>query len=274
MRFYDLDIDVKNYAKRIVDAGYKCPADINSVSDFVKGLKTYNLYDTLIDFYLLAGDQNAGSGSTVFSFKGNYNGTMINSPLWSPSYMIFNNASNPYINHLPFPLYDSPNFTILGVGKTLITGKGSWWNQSSDDGGDRTIWFAPNGFYALCEYQYGQFAPNFYYQGTRSALVSQGFRFISYTVENNFTNSTASLKVYDNGSIIGTTNVSNFTQNSMPISRIVYASRVTSINGFNGDGGNNLLHFLGAYKRPFTASEQVNYYSIIKSTIGKRLNLV
>jgi hypothetical protein len=271
MRFYDLDIDVKNYAKRIVDAGYKCPDDINSVSDFVKGLKSYNLYDQLIDFYLLAGNQNAGTGSTVFSFKGNYNGTMINGPVWSPSYMIFNNPSNPYVNHLPFPLYDSPNFTILGVGKTLITRYGNWWCQSSDDGADRAIWFQPNGFYFSSEYQFGT---NLIYQATRSALDSQGFRFISYTVENDFRNSTASLKVYDNGSSVGTTNVSNFTQNSMPISRIVYVSRVTSINGFNGDGGKNLLHFLGAYKRPFTASEQVNYYRIIKSTIVKSFNLV
>jgi hypothetical protein len=269
MRFYDLDNDVKNYAKRIIDAGYKCPTDINSVSDFVKGLKAYNLYDTLIDFYLLAGDQNAGSGTTVFSFKGNYNGTMINNPVWSPSYMIFNNPSNPYVNHPLFPLYDNPNCTILGVGKTLITSYGSWWNQSSDDSGDRAIWLQPNAFYTVCEYQYG----SVFYQSTRSALVSQGFRFISYTFENDFRYSTASLKVYDNGSIVGTTNSSSFTQSNMPINRTVYTTKITSINGYNG-GANNLLHFLGAYKRSFSASEQVNYYSIIKSTIGKRLNLV
>jgi hypothetical protein len=270
MRFYDLDIDVKNYAKRIIDAGYKCPSDINSVSDFVKGLKAYNLYDTLIDFYLLAGDQNAGSGSTVFSFKGNYNGTMINNPVWSPSYMIFNNPSNPYINHSPFPVYDNPNLTILGVGKTLITSYGDWWLQCSDDGGDRAILFRPNAYYAFCEYQYGPVN----YTSTRSALASQGFRFISYTFENDFKNSTASLKIYDNGSYVGGTNSSTFTQSSMPIRRIVYANITASINGNNGQLANNLLHFIGAYKRPFSATEQANYYSIIKSTIGKRLNLV
>jgi hypothetical protein len=62
MRFYDLDIDVKNYAKRIVDAGYKCPADINSVSDFVKGLKASNMYYSLIDAWFLSSNQNAGAG--------------------------------------------------------------------------------------------------------------------------------------------------------------------------------------------------------------------
>ena len=83
MRFYDLDIDVKNYAKRIVDAGYKCPADINSVSDFVKGLKILNLWGNVI-FWALRANQNAGSGTTAYSLGslGNSNGTLTNGPTW------------------------------------------------------------------------------------------------------------------------------------------------------------------------------------------------
>jgi hypothetical protein len=69
MRFYDLDIDVKNYAKRIIDAGYKCPTDINSVSDFVKGLKILNLWGNMI-CWPLRSTQNAGSGSMVYSLGG------------------------------------------------------------------------------------------------------------------------------------------------------------------------------------------------------------
>lgn len=65
MRFYDLDIDVKNYAKRIMDAGYRCPSDINSVSDFVKGLKVLNLWGNCV-FWPLRSNQNAGAGTTAY----------------------------------------------------------------------------------------------------------------------------------------------------------------------------------------------------------------
>jgi hypothetical protein len=84
MRFYDLDIDVKNYAKRIVDAGYKCPVDINSVSDFAKGLKILNLWGNMI-CWPLRSNQNAGAGTTAYSFGGLgiYNGILTNGPIWT-----------------------------------------------------------------------------------------------------------------------------------------------------------------------------------------------
>lgn len=81
MRFYDLDIDVKNYAKRIIDAGNPIPADIESVSDFIKGLKAYNMYYSLIDAWFLRSAQNAGRGTTVYGFKKS-NGTIVNGGIW------------------------------------------------------------------------------------------------------------------------------------------------------------------------------------------------
>ena len=59
MRFYDLDIDVKNYAKRIIDAGNPIPPDINSVSDFIKGLKTLNIWNSVEEIWLFRREQNA-----------------------------------------------------------------------------------------------------------------------------------------------------------------------------------------------------------------------
>ena len=69
MRFYDLDIDVKNYAKRIIDAGYKCPVDINSVSDFVKGLKLLNIWNSVEEIWLFRKEQNSGTGSILYALK-------------------------------------------------------------------------------------------------------------------------------------------------------------------------------------------------------------
>jgi hypothetical protein len=95
MRFYDLDIDVKNYAKRIIDAGYKCPADINSVSDFVKGLKTYNLWGNVI-FWPLRANQNAGAGNIAYSLGklGIYNATLTNGPIWTANGINFDGVDD------------------------------------------------------------------------------------------------------------------------------------------------------------------------------------
>ena len=97
MRFYDLDIDVKNYAKRIVDAGYKCPSDINSVSDFVKGLKANNMYYSLIDAWFFSANQNAGAGSTVYGFK-KFNGTIVNGGVWQSDGIACDIAFSRYID--------------------------------------------------------------------------------------------------------------------------------------------------------------------------------
>lgn len=81
MRFYDLDIDAKNYAKRIIDGGNPIPSDIEAVSEFIKGLKVYNIYYSLIDAWFLRKAQNAGQGTTVYGFK-KYNGTIVNGGIW------------------------------------------------------------------------------------------------------------------------------------------------------------------------------------------------
>jgi hypothetical protein len=83
MKFYDIDIDVKNYVKRIMDAGYQCPSDINSVSDFVKGLKIINAWQNITEIFLMRSNQNAGAGTTIYGLKKS-NATM-NSAVWQPN---------------------------------------------------------------------------------------------------------------------------------------------------------------------------------------------
>lgn len=97
MRFYDLDIDVKNYAKRIIDAGNPIPADIEAVSDFIKGLKASNMYYSLIDAWFLRSAQNAGRGTTVYGFK-KFNGTIVNGGIWQSDGIECNVAFSRYID--------------------------------------------------------------------------------------------------------------------------------------------------------------------------------
>jgi hypothetical protein len=122
MRFYDLDIDVKNYAKRIVDAGYKCPADINSVSDFVKALKAYNYYNSLIEGFYFRGLQNAGSGSIAYGLK-QYNGILKNGPTWKDNGIDLGDADNSRIIEAPVILSSNPiplTFIFIGSGSRSV----------------------------------------------------------------------------------------------------------------------------------------------------------
>jgi hypothetical protein len=115
MRFYDLDIDVKNYAKRIVDAGYKCPADINSVSDFVKRLKASNLYYNVADMWFLRSNQNISSGSTLYSLKNIANTcTLVNGPTRDDNGIKTLKATSQYLSIITPEILD--NFTICFIG--------------------------------------------------------------------------------------------------------------------------------------------------------------
>lgn len=125
MRFYDLDIDVKNYAKRIIDAGYKCPADINSVSDFVKGLKILNLWGTIV-FWPLRSNQNAGSGTRVYSLGGLgvYDGTMNGTISWQPNGIFYPNDNTYKFIRTAFTMaFDSANssFAVGALTPTAST---------------------------------------------------------------------------------------------------------------------------------------------------------
>jgi len=118
MRFYDLDIDVKNYAKRIVDAGYKCPADINSVSDFVKGLKASNLYYNVADMWFLRSNQNISSGSTLYSLKNIANTcTLVNGPTRDDNGIKTLKATSQYLNIITPEILD--NFTVCFIGSNI-----------------------------------------------------------------------------------------------------------------------------------------------------------
>ena len=125
MRFYDLDIDVKNYAKRIIDAGYKCPADINSVSDFVKGLKILNLWGTIV-FWPLRSNQNAGSGTRVYSLGGLgvYDGIMNGTISWQPNGIFYpNDNTHKWISTAFTMAFDSANssFAVGALTPTAST---------------------------------------------------------------------------------------------------------------------------------------------------------
>ena len=246
MRFYDLDIDVKNYAKRIVDAGYKCPADINSVSDFVKGLKILNLWGDIV-FWPLRADQNAGSGTIGYSLGGlgRYNGILTNGPTWQANGITFD-GTNDYIT-VPFTDksgYTSHNFGAIASLSSVATTRiavqagGPWIGVKaatqlltvSDDGADTYL---------------GAYTNNTFFAA-------------------NYDKSGSSYRAYRAGALIGTTTTA-VALNSTPL---LIGAYTTSILFWSGT-----ISFVHLFNKSLTAGENLSLYNLYKSTLGKGLNL-
>jgi hypothetical protein len=257
MRFYDLDIDVKNYAKRIVDAGYKCPADINSVSDFVKGLKILNLWGNIICWPSRA-NQNAGAGTTVYSLGniGIYNGTMVNSPTWQDNGIAFTNTTQE-VTRSGFDTPASP----MSFGSVA--------SKSSTSAVMRSIMLGT----------YPQRFSNGDYQNTRgfdvrnnlnsnylvwSPSVSTSFIFKLVSVESNLT-----ANGYANGQIItpSSTGATVGWNDTTGVS-----TKLFSVG--NASDATITYAFVYIFTRNISASEQLNFFNVYKSTLGKGLGLL
>jgi hypothetical protein len=256
MRFYDLDIDVKNYAKRIVDAGYKCPADINSVSDFVKGLKTYNLWNNLICWPSRA-NQNAGAGTTVYSLGniGIYNGTMVNSPTWQADGIVFTNTTQE-VTRSGFDTPASPmsfgsvtsKSPTSALMRAQMLGVFPQRYSSADVQNTRSFDIRNN-----LNSNYLIWFPS----------VSTSFIFKLVSVESNLT-----ANGYANGQNISPT--SNATtvgwDNTTGVSTRLFGTTT-------GNDATIICAFIYIFTRNISASEQLNFYNLYKVTAGKGLGL-
>lgn len=89
------DADAASYFARagVTDATAKA-----QISAFAKGLKNLGLWNSTV-CWLLKSSQNAGTGTTAYSFGGlgTYNGTLINGPTWATNGIVFD-GTNDYIN--------------------------------------------------------------------------------------------------------------------------------------------------------------------------------
>jgi hypothetical protein len=98
-RYYDIDVDAKAYANRIVKAGGRIPSDIVSVSDFIKKLKINELWIDILDVWLMRKDHNIGTGTTVYALKNDrYNATMSSASMVWDNTGIIKNVSTQYLS--------------------------------------------------------------------------------------------------------------------------------------------------------------------------------
>ena len=274
MRFYDLDIDVKNYAKRIIDAGYKCPADINSVSDFVKGLKILNLWGNVI-FWPLRANQNAGSGNIVYSLGGltggsRLDGTLISNPIWHTHGIILNDP-NQYIS-LSGASINADAFTSLSILSTITSNGGSnlfglfQYLPINPTRGPVYSIYAPNGGNGVLNF-------NSLTGSSRSkgnhfvANAGIGFYYASAGVSNlsDPVNSTGFVQLNS------TRNTTSSGSGTLPYT---FNSNLYWLFGFQGSVRNEIASFQIWFSgKLLTQSEILQLQNLYKSTLGKGLGL-
>jgi hypothetical protein len=264
MRFYDLDIDVKNYAKRIVDAGYKCPADINSVSDFVKGLKASNMYYSLIDAWFLRSAQNAGTGTTVYGLK-KFNGTIVNGGIWQSDGIECDIAFSRYIDVRLQPnivnticafsvarsLSPMPNFTS-GYPHQLSLSSSSYLNGQYaiySNGNNGSSWTISNSATLNRTSTYTRMLRGLFQIGRHSININSG--------------ATATV-------------TSPAPQTPLSYDRIVFGGRWQNASQPSANGGLYGVGFHGTHIAEFLFDSEIDntiFYNLFKSTVGRGLSL-
>ena len=271
MRFYDLDIDVKNYAKRIVDAGYKCPSDINSVSDFVKGLKTYNLWDLVYDGWFIRKNQNAGSGSIVYAIKNRLNGNLVNGS-WGDAGMIFT-SNTGYINFGFLDvtnIFPISNFAILNTmansgNSTIMSINAAGASNSSGSRYEHAI-FGPTGNIVCRENNLTGGSTTKIWGSANITNVGIGFYFTA-TGRNNIQNPNISN---------GFTEINSSRNTAVSGTGVLprtFTSNITQIFSGGGANRNEVCTFQMWFSEMLNTNQTLILRNLSKSTIGKGLNL-
>jgi len=280
MRFYDLDIDVKNYAKRIIDAGYKCPADINSVSDFVKGLKILNLWGNIV-FWPLRSAQNAGAGNTIYSLGsfGRFDATKTNGILWQANGLLANTASQYVSFSDPIDLttlnsasllaiLDFASFTGSGWFSNIFAVRADAFNPNTNglkiqlytdatsnniDAGGTSIF--PDNNELKRQYNRGSGT----YVGTRFHSL-----FVSLQANPN------QVEFFYDGSSQGS--LADTTASTIFINKGSF-NYFLGTSAYSASVGTMIGSFNAVFNTYISSSDQLKIYSLYKSTLGKGLNL-
>ena len=270
-RYYDIDVDAKAYANRIVKAGGRIPSDIGSVSDFIRKLKQNNLWNSLSEAWFFRSIHNIGTGATVYPLKDINNiATMVNGPVWSQAGIIFD-GSNDYII-----CNSNENWKKLVAQKQISAFCVGTCPTSGDDGNMLVayiqspqyvfLWLNPRSDYGG-EYRYGDTTNGSY--ASTSDNTTSGF---------NMWNSTGGVGKksigYRNGTSITTNGAASAADTGQGYERlpnnVVDAS--LTFGRYNGGYEGTFSHCF-IFNDYLSAANVTIIYNIVKSTIGKGLNL-
>jgi len=319
------ELDAEFYFSRAGITDYNTKKDIY---DYVKGLKDLNLWDYTINTFLLNSGYNSNT-STVYDLKNkNYDGKIINynQSEWTLSGLHLKSGyagSQPsrssgksLIAHPKLPVL-SGNCTFVMLGKTLVNreghGMGEWWQQCSQAGSDRSIWFCPDAYYAASEMQFGS---NYYESNLENTLPNYPFYWASYgktalysatrlstgqqyniiSYSNPYSPSaipnsgTGCITVYKDGKFIAQSSSGEVTlpvmceyMGSTRYPCNLYSGMIggnfdltSGPNYFRGEGAKNdgFYTIAASFSKVLNSGEHIALHKLIKSTISKNIDIV
>jgi hypothetical protein len=262
-RYYDIDVDAKAYANRIVKAGGRIPSDIGSVSDFIRRLKQNNLYTSVADMWFLRSEQNIGYGSTFYSLKNSNNPcTLINGPTIGRDGIRTAAASSQYLKiTTPEILND---FTVFIVGTNII-------NASSA----RIFCFQKAGSSYLTD----SISPYYvitsliltmnYTDGNATTTSDGGYATTAYGFQSFAISASPTIGVYRRSNAV----TSNFTASARrPLMKnVIYCGGIDS--GGSVTSFSNFVYSAVFLFSPNIENNYTNIYNTYKATAGKGLGL-
>jgi hypothetical protein len=285
MKYYKLDRDTKAYLKRMAVDGIKTPADIYSVNDFIVGLKDYSIWGDVLDGWVMRSNQNAGTGSRVYSLKDNrYNGTLENGGTWTADGIYLRgNGLNPSQKIRLFTYNDFPNDTNqYGISLCGIVQPMNWSSASCTLNllGNNQFYIETRfeitnevGGGSTCQMEmYGvNYTPttpignNYYHRHYSPYSLNVGrFNYVGYipfrTESNQFVFNSAS------SAQAGSTTAFNY---GTPIGK----NLSLYIGPRNSYHGNGMFPFVMYFNNQVNSLKMQQIYSLAKNTIAKGLNL-
>jgi hypothetical protein len=133
-RYYDIDVDAKAYANRIVKAGGRIPSNISQVSDFIKNQKNNNLWPNLIDAWFFRGVHNINFGNSTFSIKNTIQTTLMGGLTYGsdPQSGLTTNRTNSQYISTPYNLPSEYTIEIVYYISSFPSASSLWGNEIND----------------------------------------------------------------------------------------------------------------------------------------------
>lgn len=224
-------------------AGVTSTTGRQQVSRFVTGIKDLGLWNSMV-CWPLRSSQNAGTGTTAFSLGGlgTFNGTLVNGPTWGADGVTFD-GSNDYIT---VTFAQKSGFSNFNFGTAL---------SRPSTGGTRIAVQAGGPWIG---------------QGGAGSEMADDLSGISYSLPINsfgfpvYNKNSTTVTGYNNGSPIGTM-TSSVSMNSSPLLIGAYAASALFWLG--------TVAFAHVIFASLSASENLQFYSLYKSTLGQGLGL-
>jgi hypothetical protein len=263
---YGLQNETRQYLRRLYAYGRElAPTDVADIDNFIKGLKQLNFWGNVI-CWPMRSIHNIGTGSTVLSlgkmndgYQGN--GTLLNSPTWSSNGIVFDIGSihSMQWTNFRYPLYFMTQ-TTLSVNTSVATDINLLGTSVASIG-------SPNSLTLKISNLQGRTWRTWrYLTSSNHDLIFTNNYDTSWRTITCYLNNTFKA-VRNNKTQIGSTSIdATFLQRT--ITDCIGAATASTTFRFHGTIASHLIT-----RAPISSTESDNLHDLVKTTIGKGLNL-